>query len=186
MVMKRLSLFKFASASIVLAFGLVSSASAHDRFFLGIGGGSFLSPRPALFFHQRNSKAHFSFHIGRPWMLDRWGYSTPYPPAAMVPYQGPPQSGLSGMEARGALHVDGYRVQPSGWLRISVEPSDAEVLVDGFPLMVDRATGTSGSIGFLVGPHRVEVRKFGLQPRQSEVEVKQASESFLQVKLNKD
>jgi hypothetical protein len=94
------------------------------------------------------------------------------------------RQGLSGTDASGALYIDGYRVMPSGWLRVQVEPSDAIVLIDGFPAAVDPTRGTSKSIGLPVGSHQVEVYQAGSQKFQSEVEVKQAGEVFLRIKLD--
>ena len=184
--MKRPNVFMFGPASIVLALVLASSASAHDRFSLRLGGGMLSAPAAAFFFQRGPSRAQLFFPMGHPWMVSPRGDPYSHPATAMAPYQVTPPAGLSGADASGALHVDGYRVQPSGWLRVSVEPHDAEVVVDGFPVMVDQTTGTSGSLGFLVGPHHVEARKSGFQLGQSEVEVRQASELFLQVKLARD
>ena len=94
------------------------------------------------------------------------------------------RQGFSGTDSSGALYIDGYRVMPSGWLRVQVEPSDAIVLIDGFPAAVDPTRGISNRIGLPVGSHQVEVYQAGSQKFQSEVEVKQAREVFLRIKLD--
>jgi hypothetical protein len=93
-------------------------------------------------------------------------------------------TGLSGTDPSGSLYINGYRVLPSGWLRIQVEPVDAEVVIDGLTIPIDMGSGISDSMGLLIGFHQVEVRKPGLQPYRSEVEIKQARETFLQLRLS--
>jgi hypothetical protein len=75
-------------------------------------------------------------------------------------------------------------VLPAGWLRIRVKPSDSEVLVDGFPVLINRVSGTSSSLGFPVGTHQLEVRKSGFKSYKAEVEIQQARESLLKITLN--
>lgn len=65
-----------------------------------------------------------------------------------------------------------------------VEPPDATVLIDGFPIVIDPTSGISANKGLPVGLHLLEVYKAGLQKYQSEVEVKQAREIFLRIKLD--
>jgi len=166
------------------------SAFAGGRVFVGISGGHHFFPGVGLFFHHRRSRSHFFFDLGRPWRRHPRGkfYPPVYPPPVIAPYpatpQGVPQATFSGTDQTGALFVNGYRVLPAGWLRIRVEPNDAEVLVDGLPLSIDRASGTSDSLGFPVGLHQVEVRKPGFKPNRSEVEIKQAREVLLRIRLN--
>jgi hypothetical protein len=82
------------------------------------------------------------------------------------------------------LNFRGYQVIPSGWLRIDVKPVDAEVLVNGFPVVIDQTSGSSTSAGFPVGVHSVEVRRPGFQTYRSRVEVKQATEIVLRITLS--
>jgi len=72
---------------------------------------------------------------------------------------------------------------PSGWLRIQVEPSAAQVLIDGFPAAVDQTSGSTGTIGVPVGSHLIEVLQPGFETYRAEVEVKQARDVVLQIKL---
>jgi len=178
-----LTLFVLWSAFTVSAF-------AGGRVFVGISGGHHFFPGVGLFFHHRRSRSHFFFDLGHPWGRHPWGnfYPPGYQPLVGATYPGAPQeipqAAFSGTDQSGVLYVDGYRVLPSGWLRIRVEPNDAEVLVDGFPVLINRASGSSGNLGLPVGLHQVEVRKPGFRPYQSEVEVKQAREVLLQIRLN--
>lgn len=174
----------------VLCSAFTVSAFAGGRVFVGISGGHHFFPGVGLFFHHRSSRSHFFFHLGHPW-AGRPGssfYPPLYPPPVGATYPGAtqeiPQAGFSGTNQSGALYVDGYRVLPSGWLRLEVEPKDVEVLVDGFPVEIDRASGSSGNLGFPVGLHQVEVRKPGFKPYRSEVEIKQAREVFIRIRLN--
>ena len=178
-----LTLFVLCSAFPVSVF-------AGGRVFVGIRGRHHFFPRVGVFSHHRRSRSHFFFQFGHTWgRHPRENFYPPvYLPPVVAPYsatpQGTPQASYSGTDQSSALYVEGYRVLPSGWLRIHVEPTDAEVLVDGFPVSIDRASGTSSSLGFPVGPHQLEVRKSGFQAYQSEVEIKQAREVLLRIWLS--
>ena len=188
----------FMKRMIVVILGLFVACSGYGapayaagRVFVGIGTGPFINPGVVAVFPHRQSRAQFFLHFGQhllepiPRAAGPWGYN--YPPPTGAPYpiapQDIPQRGLSGTDASGGLYVDGYRVMPSGWLRVRVEPADANVLIDGFPARVDQSLGTSASIGLAVGAHSVEVQRDGFQTYRSEVEIKQAREVFLRVKL---
>lgn len=179
-------------ALFVLCAAFTVSAFAGGRVFIGIGRGRHFIPRVGSFFHHRRSRSHFFFQFGHHQfghhgIPGRWGYFIP--PTVGVPYSGTPQevpqAGFSGTGASGALYVDGYRILPSGWLRVQVEPADATVLIDGFPSAVDRNRGASASMGLPVGSHLVEAYKEGFQKYQSEVEVKQATETNLVLRLGR-
>ena len=167
-------------------------AYAGGRFFVGIGADPSISMPSAVFFHNRQLGARFFFHFGHH-LLEPFPRATGptgnyYPPPAGFPYstapQASPQSDVSGTDASGAVFIDGYRVLPSGWLRVQVEPSDATVLIDGFPVALDQTGGATTSKGLTVGSHQIELYKAGFQKYQTEVEVKQARETFLQIKLD--
>jgi len=172
--------------------GYAAPAYAGSRVFVAIGAGPFINPGAVAFFPHRHSRAPFIFHIGqhssRPFLGAHgpWGdyFALPAGFAYSTTPQANPREGFSGSDASGALYVDGYRILPSGWLRVQVEPSDATVLIDGFPIVIDQTRGTSASKGLVVGSHQIEVYKAGLQKYQSEVEVKQAREVFLRIKLD--
>lgn len=169
----------------ILLSGCDISAFAGGRISFYIGGGHRFFPGVESFFHHRKPGRRFFFHLGH--FGHRWGsnprgyYSAS--PALVAPYPNTPQESFSGTDPSGAFYVKGYRVLPSGWLRIQVEPTDAEVMVDGFPISIDQASGTSSSLGFPVGQHQVEASKRGLQSYQSEVEIKQAREVVLWITL---
>ena len=188
--MKRLSM---VISGLVLTGSLCAGpVIAGDRFFVGIGPAPFWGPPGAVFFGSRHFNDRFIVNFGARGVPPSFhgaalsGYY--YPPAMSAPYSNAAgdvsRQGLSGTDASGALYIDGYRVMPSGWLRVQVEPSDAIVLIDGFPAAIDPTRGTSKSIGLPVGSHQVEVYQAGSQKFQSEVEVKQAREVFLRIKLD--
>jgi hypothetical protein len=171
------------SANAVLVF-------AGGQFFVGLGRGPQFFPGAVFAFQHRGSRVHFFFQLGHqpfvisPFAPGPWGYN--YPPA-MSQYPVSPQEirqqSFSGTDPNGALYIDGYRVLPSGWLRVHIEPTDAEVLIDGFPVSVDSASGVSSSLGFPVGQHQVEARKAGFQEFHSEFEIIRARESRLKIRL---
>jgi hypothetical protein len=184
-------IFVVIAGLFVACSAYVAPAYAGGRFFVGIGACPKINGPGPVFFLNRHLGAPFFFQFGHqrlepfPRATGPVGYC--YPPPAGFPYltypQAIPQSGFSGTDTSGALYIDGYRVLPSGWLRVQVEPSDATVLIDGFPVALDQTHGTSASNGLAVGSHQIEVYKAGLKKYQSEVEVKQAREIFLQIKL---
>lgn len=173
----------------VLCSAFTVSAFAGGRVFVGISGRHHFFPGVRAFFHHRRSRSHFFFQFGHPWGRRPRGnfYPPDYLPPIVSPYSATPQGTLqasySGTDQSGALYVEGYRVLPSGWLRIHVMPSDSEVLIDGFSVLVDRDSGTSSSLGFPVGTHQLEVRKSGFKSYKADVEIQQAREVFLQIRL---
>jgi hypothetical protein len=129
------------------------------------------------------SRASISIRVGNRWVPAPLGYYV-----APQIYESHPrkyEGQLSGIDAKPALHINGYRVLPSGWLRVQVEPKDAEILVNGFAVGTETVFGISNSMGLPAGKHKVEVRKDGFQTYQTELEVQQAREILLQVKLDK-
>ncbi len=166
-----------ASLSMAILVWLVNTVPvfAGGQFFVGIGGGQPFFPGAAFAFHRRGSGVNFFLQFGhQPFVI------SPFAPGP----QEIPQQGFSGTDPSGVLYVGGYRVLPSGWLRVHIEPADAEVLIDGFSVSVDSASGVSSSLGFPVGKHQVDVRKAGFQEFHSEVEIIQARESRLKIKLS--
>ena len=168
------------------------SVFAGERFFVGVGSHHFVGHGRSLFFGPRHFQNRFFVGFAIPgaplFFSGRGPLDYPYAPPTYAPYATTPgdvyRGGYSGTDPQGGLYIDGYRVMPSGWLRVQVEPSDAIVLIDGFPAAIDPTRGTSKSIGLPVGSHQVEVYQAGSQKFQSEVEVKQAGEVFLRIKLD--
>jgi hypothetical protein len=123
------------------------------------------------------------FHIGAPG-TKRPVYE-PYQAFIVYPYSHPRQrqSNFTGRDASGSLYFGGYPVVSAGSISVKVEPSDAEVLIDGYALKVDTNSGFSEKVGYPVGQHKLEARKSGFKPYAGEVEIKQASEIHLDIKL---
>ena len=172
-----------SSFLIVLVLLLPCAAlAAGTKLFVGVGGGE-------AFFLVGTQGRGFIVLPGFPPFVpvaDPWWAGSPwYRPFWWSPFRPPqnPEPGVSGVYPSGALYIDGYRVAPAGWLRVQVEPPDAQVFLDGFPLQVDPASGQSARIGLMVGTHWVEVKKEGFQPQRTQVEIQQARELFLPVRL---
>ena len=138
---------------------------------------------PAL--KEKISRGRLVFRFGVPG-TNRPAYD-PYQMVVVYPqsYSNQRESTFTGKDASGALYFHGYPVAPSGWITMKVEPSDAEVLVDGHPVKVDGHSGLVAKVGHPLGQHTVEVRKPGFQPYVGEVEIRQASEVHLDIKLTK-
>lgn len=174
--------------ALLVSLGNAPPLFAGGQFFAGIGGRPQFFPRAAFGFHPHGPFFQFGHQpfIISPFAETPW--RSYYPPVTSIPYPVSPQEILqqsfSGTDSQGALYVDGYRVLPSGWLRVHVEPTDAEVLVDGFPVSINSASGMSSSLGCPVGKHQVQVRKTGFQEFQSEVVIMQARESRLEIRLS--
>ena len=110
----------------------------------------------------------------------------PYQTVIVYPPPNPArEQGFTGKDPNGNLYFKGYPVAPSGWISAKVEPPDAEVLLDGRRMRLDPASGISEKVGILTGKHRVEARKTGFKPYVGEVEIRQANEIRLDIKLVK-
>jgi len=72
-------------------------------------------------------------------------------------------------------------VTPAGRVTVQVEPSDAEVLVDGHPLR--RQENAPYQVGVLEGIHQLEVRAQGHQEHRQEIVVRAGSATNLTVRL---
>jgi hypothetical protein len=94
------------------------------------------------------------------------------------------QPSFTGKDANGTLYFGGYAVVPSGWIRFQVQPADAEVLLNGRPVTVNPHSGLSSRIGVLIGSYLVEARKPGFRTYMGEIEVRQASEVQIDIKLD--
>jgi hypothetical protein len=123
------------------------------------------------------------FHIGAPGTKRR--LYEPYQAFIVYPYShsGQHESNSTWVDASGSLCFGGYPVVSAGSISVKVEPSDAEVLIDGYALKVDTNSGFSEKVGYRVGQHKLEARRSGLKPYAGEVEIKQASEIHLDIKL---
>jgi hypothetical protein len=94
-----------------------------------------------------------------------------------------PQSYTNNRQEPG--YTGGYPVTPSGWISVKVDPADAEVFVDGHPIKLDPSSGLSPKLGYLVGKHTIDARRKGLETYSGEVEIRQANEVHIDVKLTK-
>ena len=140
---------------------------------------------------ERNLREHIArggavFHFGPPRAAGR-GYSgyemvVVYPQSYNNNRQDP---GVTGKDASGSLYFHGYPVTPSGWISVKVEPADAEVLVDGHPIKLDPSSGLSQKLGYLVGKHTIDARKKGFEPYSGEIEIRQANDVHIDLKLTK-
>ena len=104
----------------------------------------------------------------------------------VIVYPHPSSNGrpsFSGKDATGSLYFRGYPIVPAGSIRVRVEPSDAEVLIDGHAVKVDGNSGLSEKVGYPVGQHKLEARKAGFKPYAGEIDLRQASEIHLDIKL---
>ena len=170
---------------ILVSFVVLQSAPlaafAGGAAFVGVGPGG-VSAGVSTFSRHGGSRATVFVRVGNRWVPAPRRY---YVAAPLYGTQPNPEGQYGGAGRTGALYVNGYRVQPSGWLRVQAEPKDAEVLVDGFPVTTDKLSGLSNSLGLLVGNHHVEVRKDGFQTYQADLPIQQAREVLLQVSLEK-
>lgn len=148
--------------------------------FVGVGPGG-VSAGVSAFSRHGRSRATIFVRVENRWVLARHGYHVA-PLYGAVPN---PEGQYGGTDRIGALYINGYRVQPSGWLRVQVEPRDAQVLLNGSAVPIDTASGISNSVGLLVGKHHVEVRKEGFETYQAELAVKQARDVLVQVHLER-
>jgi len=107
----------------------------------------------------------------------------PYHTVIVYPHSYSNRQPFTGKDASGSLYFSGYPVVPAGSIKIKIEPSDAAVFVDGHLVKIDAASGSSEPVGYPVGQHKVEARKPGFTPYEGEVEIKQASEVHIDIKL---
>ncbi|PYR19848.1 MAG: hypothetical protein DMF95_35235 [Acidobacteria bacterium] len=103
----------------------------------------------------------------------RWPYySSAFGFGALGFYQNPLRSGYSygGYPTYAQDPFDA--AGPTGGLRLKVEPTDAEVYVDGyFAGIVDDFNGHFQRLKLTAGPHRIEVRAPGYQPLTFDISI---------------
>ena len=168
---------------ILVSFVVLQSAPlaafAGGAAFVGVGPGG-VSAGVSTFSRHSGSTATIFVRVGNRWVSAPHGYYV----APLYSTYPNPERQYGSADRTGALYVNGYRVQPSGWLRVQVEPRDAEIVVDGFPVTTHKLSGLSNSLGLLIGTHHVEVRKDGFQTYQADLPIQQAREILLRVNLD--
>lgn len=192
--MEILSTRRFVISVIVFTLvvsGITPSTFAGGRGFVGLAGVPFLSRREVAVYHHRGHGAGFFPQFRQPgklWVGYARGYH--YALASVVQDPGVPERtfrpGFSGTDLWRVRYLTGYRALVSGWLRIRVEPAEANVLVGSSSVSIAWCPGYSDSLGFSVEIHRVEVNKAGVQSYQSEVDIKQPREVFLRMCPNSE
>lgn len=170
-------------ASLVVHHTSSLAALAGGAAFVGVGSDSNVSTGVSVSARRGRSTASISIRIGNRWVPTPWTYYVAAPRYGT--HYRTDEAQASGTDSSGGLYLNGYRVTPSGWLRVQVEPKDAEILVDGSPVAAEKASGLSNSLGLLVGRHHVEVRKDGYETYQADLPIQQAREVLLQVTLKK-
>lgn len=92
-----------------------------------------------------------------------------YPP----PYYPPPASS----------HGPSQQARPSGWVRVEVNPPDAEVFLDG--IKMEKGEDKAFEEGVLTGRHKVEVKRDGYYDHMEFVDVFPAAKERLKITLKK-
>ena len=170
-------------ASLIIHHTTPLAALAGRAAFVGVGSGSNVSTGVSVFSRHSRSPASIFIRVGNRWVPTPWNRYLAVPRYG-THYRTNEEQG-SGADSSGGPYLNGYRVTPSGWLRVQVEPRDAEILVDGSPIPIEKIAGLSNSLGLLVGRHHVEVRKDGFQTYLAELPIQRAREVLLQVILEK-
>jgi hypothetical protein len=95
-----------------------------------------------------------------------------------------PQSAPGDASLSGGIDPTDRPVSPFGILTLRVEPTDAEVMVDGENWLM---TGSRTELVMHVpaGPHVLEVRKEGYQPFKTEIDLAEGSRTGLTVRLTR-
>lgn len=72
-------------------------------------------------------------------------------------------------------------INPAGRLIVTTQPTDATVLVDGYPL--SRTEANTYEVGLLIGIHRLEVRAPGYATYRQDVDVETGKQHRLNIAL---
>jgi len=103
----------------------------------------------------------------------RWPYFGAFGIGALGSYQDPLWQGYYGYAGYPTYAQDPFdAAEPTGGLRLKVEPQDAEVYVDGyFAGVVDDFNGRFHQLKLTAGAHRIEVRAPGYEPLTFDVSI---------------
>ena len=156
----------------------------------GSKGGMLLAAEPApeqpLLGHEKNLPPGFhSWAPGPVKVIPGGKFHPPYPPAhpgwpPYPPYYHPYYGYYPYYEPEKRWYEE-EPPTPAGRLMLLVEPVQAEVLVDGYPLQ--RHPDLSYEVGLLQGEHRVEVSAEGYEPYQRTVDIQGGERISLTIRL---
>lgn len=169
-----------SGVTLLLLTGLFSFPALAQDLIIVRPGQEFISRglEPA---REKSSRGRLVFQFGSQ-RARRPAYD-PYHTVIVYPHSYSNRQPFTGKDASGSLYFRGYPVVPAGSIKVKIEPSDAAVFVNGHPVKIDAASGSSEPVGYPVGQHKVEARKPGFTPYEGEVEIKQASEVHIDIKL---
>jgi PEGA domain len=170
-----------AGVTLLLLTGLFFSSALAQDLIIVRPGQEFISRGFEPIGKEKFSRGRLVFQFGAE-RARRPGYD-PYHTLIVYHHSYSNRQPFTGKDASGSLYFGGYPVVPAGSLKVKIEPSDAAVFVDGHPVKIDAASGSSEPVGYPVGQHKVEARKSGFTPYEGEVEIRQASEVHLDIKL---
>jgi len=170
---RKLRVMLSALAILVGLIALAGQSKANGKTRFWIGGGSLLNQRahpyafgPGYFGHRPYwHSPHYPFRYYPNWSGYAYGY--PYLHRYYNRYESSPYSTLE--------------IKPSGELKIMVEPTEAEVWVDGYRLKPQK--DFSYRIGLLTGTHQVEVRAEGYKSYFKETEILAGKRTSLSIQL---
>lgn len=115
----------------------------------------------------------FSPSLGSPWGGPFWGpgggfYDYPYVYPMIAP-KAPPSSPWD------------FELKPAGTLAVRVQPADAGVAVDGYPIQATE--GSVYEIGLLTGKHLLEISREGYESYSAEVQIEGSQRVSMEVSL---
>jgi PEGA domain len=170
-----------SGVTLLLLTGLFSFPALAQNLIIVRPGQEFISRGLEPIGKEKFSRGRLVFQFGSE--RARRPAHDPYHTLVVYPHPYSNRQPFTGKDASGSLYFGGYPVVPAGSLKVKIEPFDAAVFVDGYPVKIDAASGSSEPVGYPVGQHKVEARKSGFTPYEGEVEIKQASEVHIDIKL---
>ena len=173
----------FSGVTLLLLTGLFSFPAVAQNLIIVRPGQEFVSRGLEPSAKEKFSRGRLVFQFGSQ-RARRPAYD-PYHTVIVYPHSYSNRQPFTGKDASGSLYFSGYPVAPAGSITVKIEPSDAAVFVDGHLVKIDAASGSSEPAGYSVGHHKVEASKPGFTPYEGEVEIKQASEVHLDIKLTR-
>ena len=172
-----------SGVALLLLPGLVSFPALAQDLIIVRPGQEFVSRGLEPSAKEKFSRGRLVFQFGSQ-RARRPAYD-PYHTVIVYPHSYSNRQPFTGKDASGSLYFSGYPVAPAGSITVKIEPSDAAVFVDGHLVKIDANSGSSEPVGYPVGHRKVEARKLGFTPYEGEVEIKQATEVHLDIKLTR-